>query len=193
MLALKQPLQINGCTIRNRLYRAPVLEGAGSGPDAASIYREAFETNARAGVGLIVQGNSCITEEGRSSPGMTLANTRERTLGLKEVTDAVHRHGGRIFLQVGHAGIYSMEAWHETYARSRTGPVIAVSKPPVHVRAAVRGVPLKVLSTEDVYELAKAFGRSAAWAREADRKSTRLNSSHQIISYAVFCLKKKKI
>src|SRR5258708_25525675 len=27
----------------------------------------------------------------------------------------------------------------------------------------------------------------------SDRKSTRLNSSHQIISYAVFCLKKKKI
>src|SRR5258708_21737880 len=26
---------------------------------------------------------------------------------------------------------------------------------------------------------------------ETDRKSTRLNSSHQIISYAVFCLKKK--
>src|SRR5947208_16605835 len=30
-------------------------------------------------------------------------------------------------------------------------------------------------------------------ARRLDRKSTRLNSSHQIISYAVFCLKKKKI
>src|SRR5258708_26598573 len=29
-------------------------------------------------------------------------------------------------------------------------------------------------------------------ARDLDRKSTRLNSSHQIISYAVFCLKKKK-
>src|SRR5438552_18097398 len=29
--------------------------------------------------------------------------------------------------------------------------------------------------------------------RTRDRKSTRLNSSHQIISYAVFCLKKKKI
>src|SRR5258708_11515842 len=28
---------------------------------------------------------------------------------------------------------------------------------------------------------------------DEDRKSTRLNSSHQIISYAVFCLKKKKI
>src|SRR5207244_13223042 len=31
-----------------------------------------------------------------------------------------------------------------------------------------------------------------AVAVEKDRKSTRLNSSHQIISYAVFCLKKKK-
>src|SRR5258708_13764150 len=32
-----------------------------------------------------------------------------------------------------------------------------------------------------------------SWERATgDRKSTRLNSSHQIISYAVFCLKKKK-
>src|SRR6185436_20791985 len=35
------------------------------------------------------------------------------------------------------------------------------------------------------------LGRNAEPARQ-DRKSTRLNSSHQIISYAVFCLKKKK-
>src|SRR5258708_9115923 len=31
----------------------------------------------------------------------------------------------------------------------------------------------------------------ASFLRIEDRKSTRLNSSHQIISYAVFCLKKK--
>src|SRR5438105_2526183 len=32
-----------------------------------------------------------------------------------------------------------------------------------------------------------------AWCESADRKSTRLNSSHEWISYAVFCLKKKTI
>src|SRR5690554_7383564 len=32
----------------------------------------------------------------------------------------------------------------------------------------------------------------AAWRGQPDRKSTRLNSSHVRISYAVFCLKKKK-
>src|SRR5258708_33300627 len=37
-----------------------------------------------------------------------------------------------------------------------------------------------------------ASGRPEATGGGRDRKSTRLNSSHQIISYAVFCLKKKK-
>src|SRR5258708_31326921 len=36
------------------------------------------------------------------------------------------------------------------------------------------------------------LGGASGFARRGDRKSTRLNSSHQIISYAVFCLKKKK-
>src|SRR5258708_19715036 len=41
----------------------------------------------------------------------------------------------------------------------------------------------------------RCAGRQCTAARKSpprDRKSTRLNSSHQIISYAVFCLKKKK-
>src|SRR5258708_26019787 len=37
-----------------------------------------------------------------------------------------------------------------------------------------------------------AVAPSSASPAARDRKSTRLNSSHQIISYAVFCLKKKK-
>src|SRR3712207_7037512 len=39
------------------------------------------------------------------------------------------------------------------------------------------------------YRLSEGVGASAAFP---DRKSTRLNSSHANISYAVFCLKKKK-
>src|SRR6266536_1752265 len=38
----------------------------------------------------------------------------------------------------------------------------------------------------------RAYPREAERLRGADRKSTRLNSSHEWISYAVFCLKKKK-
>src|SRR3712207_6929692 len=41
--------------------------------------------------------------------------------------------------------------------------------------------------------VAQHADRGGAEMHEADRKSTRLNSSHANISYAVFCLKKKKI
>src|SRR5258708_28733386 len=41
--------------------------------------------------------------------------------------------------------------------------------------------------------IGRQSGLRAGVRQELDRKSTRLNSSHQIISYAVFCLKKKKI
>src|SRR5437764_6102657 len=45
------------------------------------------------------------------------------------------------------------------------------------------------------FDPAQRFGQAeVAWMRNAlqgDRKSTRLNSSHRCISYAVFCLKKK--
>src|SRR5258708_30603951 len=40
--------------------------------------------------------------------------------------------------------------------------------------------------------LRPVLGEGLLIAEQEDRKSTRLNSSHQIISYAVFCLKKKK-
>src|SRR2546426_3699322 len=40
--------------------------------------------------------------------------------------------------------------------------------------------------------LAGTGTRDRARAARGDRKSTRLNSSHLVISYAVFCLKKKK-
>src|SRR5574338_1349015 len=39
----------------------------------------------------------------------------------------------------------------------------------------------------------KVIGELSDTADKADRKSTRLNSSHHGISYAVFCLKKKKL
>src|SRR5258708_30591766 len=46
--------------------------------------------------------------------------------------------------------------------------------------------------SEDDFQLIKVADGVYAAIAKPDRKSTRLNSSHQIISYAVFCLKKKK-
>lgn len=173
-----EPITIGSAAIRNRLYRAPVLEGAGSGPDAADRYAKAFVPNARAGVGLIIQGSACIAEEGRTSPGMTLVHTRERVHALSPMVDAVHAAGAAIFLQLGHGGVYAMEAWHEPYASQRQGPLWTVSPLPPLLRPAFRGVPVKVLSADEIHGIADRYGRVAASAREAGYDGVQLASAN---------------
>src|SRR5258708_21469555 len=79
---------------------------------------------------------------------------------------------------------------------------VAVSrKPVVTVASGSRSVTQSPPSVVQASGLVRS--RKTTWRRggergemgvavSLDRKSTRLNSSHQIISYAVFCLKKKK-
>src|SRR2546422_3085899 len=58
---------------------------------------------------------------------------------------------------------------------------------------ALRGVNFEVLPGESVAVMGPSgCGKSSLLYVIGDRKSTRLNSSHGYISYAVFCLKKKK-
>src|SRR5438552_7410902 len=67
-----------------------------------------------------------------------------------------------------------------------------------HVHLTVSDLDRALAFYRDVlgFDVTSRYGRDAvflsAGGYHQDRKSTRLNSSHQIISYAVFCLKKKK-
>src|SRR5262249_54718831 len=159
-------ISMGAATIRNRLYRAPVLEGAGDGADVAERYATHFVENARHGVGLIIQGSSCIFPEGRTSPGMTCVDTREKVMRLAPMVDAVHAEAASIFIQLGHGGVYAMVAWHEPYASNRQGPVLAASPVPPLLRPAFFGVPVHVLTTDEVHAMAARYGDVAAWARE---------------------------
>src|SRR5437879_13169689 len=55
-----------------------------------------------------------------------------------------------------------------------------------------RGTHLVAVPRSPAVGQAPRRGRAGELDRRLDRKSTRLNSSHRCISYAVFCLKKKK-
>src|SRR5256885_11947183 len=68
---------------------------------------------------------------------------------------------------------------------TNTPPVPAL---PVHVpaRLAVGALSSAFSARQAAHPVARTLSRAR------DRKSTRLNSSHLVISYAVFCLKKKK-
>lgn len=172
------PLTIGSATIRNRLYRAPVLEGAGDGEDAVEHYTRQFVDNAQHGVGMIIQGSSCILPEGRTSPGMTCVDTRDKVMRLAPMVDAVHAAGASIFLQLGHGGIYAIEAWHEPYAGRRRGPLLAASPLPWPLRPQFRGVPIHVMTTDEVKDMATRYGEIAVWAREAGYDGIQLGSAN---------------
>src|SRR5437870_11079435 len=69
----------------------------------------------------------------------------------------------------------------------------------VNAQGGVHGRKIELITLDDGYEPArtvpntkKLIDEHKVFALIGDRKSTRLNSSHVAISYAVFCLKKKK-
>src|SRR5258708_30421547 len=85
-------------------------------------------------------------------------------------------------------------------ARGQVRALKALSRSPIAIRQiiairedlnlGVRSIKEIVVFDED--EVTEEMLQNRAKDVTTDRKSTRLNSSHQIISYAVFCLKKKK-
>src|SRR5258708_21400274 len=73
--------------------------------------------------------------------------------------------------------------------RSTLFPYTTLFRSHLELVRLVVDAPGKMVHGADAPRAAPRFGRRA---HVENRKSTRLNSSHQIISYAVFCLKKKK-
>src|SRR2546422_2853293 len=77
--------------------------------------------------------------------------------------------------------------------RSTLFPYTTLFRSPPHRAVVQRGRHRSLLLVLDGIRRGAVSGRGAAREQpDGDRKSTRLNSSHGYISYAVFCLKKKK-
>ncbi len=66
-----------------------------------------YAARARGGVGLIVTGGIAPNDEGRPYPGGARLTTPDEAERHRVVTDAVHREGGRIALQILHFGRYA--------------------------------------------------------------------------------------
>ena len=183
---LVDPITIGGIQLPNRLYRAPVLEGAGSTSDPAAAYAQHFVPNVAAGLGLVIQGNTIVLPEGKTSPGMSAIGERARMLALAPLTRDVHAAGGKIVIQLGHGGLFALEGWHSQYAPARSAPPLAPSTPRLWLRAVQRS-DTTILSTVEVQRLAERFGVVAAWAREAGYDGVQLAASnakllHQFMS-----------
>jgi len=181
---LESPIEINGCEIPNRLYRAPLLECAGEDEDAVDRLIEELHPAADAGAGLIFQGAAPVRPEtGRVAPNMTSFADPAFVEDLAPLPAAIHDAGGRVFVQLAHGGIRTLETWHAEYRRANPDlQQLAVSELPWPLKLAARVGPLEydlhVLSTAEVYDLAADFGAAAENAIEAGYDGIHLSGAN---------------
>ena len=108
---LLAPLDLGHVTLPNRVVMGSMHTGledhARDFPKLAAYFAE----RARGGAGLIVTGGFAPNLEGTFYPMASKLTTRREARQHRQVTDAVHEAGGRIALQILHAGRYSYTPW----------------------------------------------------------------------------------
>jgi 2,4-dienoyl-CoA reductase-like NADH-dependent reductase (Old Yellow Enzyme family) len=107
--ALFEPCRIGQVAIGNRFVRAGTSEGMVDRRNLASAdLARLLGELARLGVGLIITGHMFVDRRGQYDADQTAIDTDEAIGPLEAVAAAVHRHGGKIFAQLSHAGSQSV-------------------------------------------------------------------------------------
>ena len=104
---LLAPLDLGFTTLRNRTLMGSMHTGLEEMPNGFERMAAFFAERARGGVGLIVTGGVGPNEEGSVRAGAAKLSTPEEAEEHKVVTQAVHEAGGKICLQILHAGRYA--------------------------------------------------------------------------------------
>ena len=104
--ALFTPGKLGSLTLPNRLIRSATQDPFGQrdgtcAPEQVALYQEI----AQSGVGAIITAYSYISPEARSTGIQVGFATQEQRNSQKKVLDAVHAAGGRLILQLMHAGM----------------------------------------------------------------------------------------
>lgn len=149
---LLAPLNLGFTTLPNRVLMGSMHTGLEDDPRHFERLAAYFAERARGGVGLMVTGGFAPNVEGWLAPfGSRLASSRAARRH-RPIVDAVHAEGGRIALQILHAGRYGYHPL--TVAPSRIKSPITPFVP-------------RALSSAGVERQIRAFVRCAALAREA--------------------------
>ncbi|MBI6853697.1 NADPH-dependent 2,4-dienoyl-CoA reductase [Pseudomonas cichorii] len=104
---LLAPLDLGFTTLRNRTLMGSMHTGLEERPGGFERMAAYFAERARGGVGLMVTGGIAPNKEGGVYKGAAKLTTPEEAEQHRVVTQAVHEAGGKICLQILHAGRYA--------------------------------------------------------------------------------------
>lgn len=149
---LLSPLDLGFTTLANRVVMGSMHTGLEDRASDTGKLAEYFAERARGGVGLIITGGYAPNRTGWLLPFASAMTTAADARRHRRITDAVHEAGGKIALQVLHAGRY---AYHPFSVSASA------------IKAPINPFRPRALSSRGVDSTIADFARAAELAREA--------------------------
>lgn len=170
--ALFQPLNINKLTIRNRIVSTAHAEVyATDGGMTTDRYVKYYEEKAKGGCGLcICGGSSTVAIDSPQSWWSSVNLSTDRIIPhFQNLADAVHKHGGKIMIQITHMGRRSRwdgENWPNLMS-------------PSGIREPVHRATCKTIEEEEIWRVIGDFAKAAVRAKEGGLDGVELSAVHQ--------------
>ena len=167
MSILFAPSVIHGMEIANRFVRSATWEGMAA-PDGKSTERltGVMAALAEGGVGLIISGHCYVSPEGQAGPWQLGLCDDTALPELTHMTGTVHGLGGKIALQLAHAGAHANA---KISGLQPIGPSVVYKDDAALCRE---------MSRDDIARVAQAFAQAAVWARRAGFDAVQLHAAH---------------
>jgi 2,4-dienoyl-CoA reductase-like NADH-dependent reductase (Old Yellow Enzyme family) len=162
MVDLFKPYRIGALEIRNRFVRSATTS---AWSDANGVVNDdiirLYEGLAKGGVGLIIKGHLYVDPRGKAHNGMAGIHDDVVVPKLKELTDAVHRHGGAILAQINFGG-------YQASAGTHMGPSNFKGD----------GWKAREMTTSEIWDVIDKFGEGAARAIDAGFDGVQIHAAH---------------
>jgi anthraniloyl-CoA monooxygenase len=176
------PFRLREMTLANRVVVSPMAQYSAVDGVPNDWHLVHYGARAQGGAGLVFIEMTCVSPEGRITPGCTGLWNREQQSAFRRISDFVHQHtAARLCMQLGHAGRKGSTqlGWEEMDMPladvHQNWPLIAPS--PLPYRGGVNQVP-RAMNRADMDKVVADFERSARLAVGADFDMLEVHMAH---------------
>jgi len=160
------PVQIGPVTLRNRIIRSAAFENMARGNSPSRELKDYHEAVSRGGVGMTTLAYAAVSRSGLSFDGQ-LWMREEIVPALKDITDAIHSHGAKASIQLGHCGNMTHRS---TCGCTPVGPSSGFN---LYSPTFVRG-----LKEDEIHSIVEDFGHAVELARQAGFDCVEIHAGH---------------
>jgi len=165
---LFNPFQIGKLEFKNRIVMPPMATNfAGEDGFVNERHIAYYLRRVRGAVGYITFEHTGVLKQGRASPNMALIESDQHIPSFKKLAEAVHKEGGKIVIQINHAG-------RQTSASITGSPIVAPSAIPCPVRMEMP----RELSHGEIQKIIETFGEAASRVKEVGADGIEIHMAH---------------